>query len=97
MCVCLLVLSGMFDNVSVVIRATILQLMTPDNMRGRVSAVNNIFVGSSNELGAFESGVAAKFLGLIPSVVIGGSISIAAAIIAYYRAPLLRKMNLRKL
>lgn len=94
---CLLVLSGMFDNVSVVIRATILQLMTPDNMRGRVSAVNNIFVGSSNELGAFESGVAAKFLGLIPSVVIGGSISIAAAIIAYYRAPLLRKMNLRKL
>ena len=59
----LLILSGAFDNVSVVIRGTILQLFTPDEMRGRVASVNSIFIGSSNELGAFESGVAAKLMG----------------------------------
>lgn len=68
----MLIMSGAFDNISVVIRGTILQLFTPDHMRGRVAAVNSIFIGSSNELGAFESGVAAKILGLIPSVVFGG-------------------------
>ncbi|MFN5401264.1 MAG: MFS transporter [Bacteroidota bacterium] len=93
----LLFMSGVFDNVSVVIRATILQLMTPDEMRGRVSAVNNIFVGSSNEIGAFESGLAAKLLGLIPSVVLGGSVAIVSVFVAYWKAPDLRKLDLRKL
>jgi len=64
----LLALSGAFDSVSVVIRSTIVQLMTPDEMRGRVSAVNNIFIGSSNEIGEFESGVAARIMRLVPSV-----------------------------
>ena len=73
----LLILSGAFDNVSVVIRGTILQLFTPDDMRGRVASVNSIFIGSSNELGAFESGVAAKIMGLVPSVVFGGCMTLA--------------------
>ncbi|MCC6795595.1 MAG: MFS transporter [Candidatus Hydrogenedentes bacterium] len=93
----LLFLSGVFDGVSVVIRATILQLMMPDEMRGRVSAVNNIFVNTSNELGAFESGVAARLLGLVPSVIIGGSISIASVIGAGMLAPKLRRLDLRAL
>lgn len=93
----LLFMSGVFDSVSVVIRSTILQLMTPDEMRGRVSAVNNIFVGSSNELGAFESGLAAKLLGLVNSVVFGGSISLLAVLGAYWKAPKLLKLDLRKL
>lgn len=93
----LLALSGVFDSVSVVIRSTILQLLTPDHMRGRVSAVNNIFVGSSNELGAFESGVAARFLGLIPSVIIGGTVPIFATAATAWKAPRLRKLNLQEL
>jgi MFS family permease len=67
-----LILSGMFDNISVVIRATIVQLMTPDEMRGRVASVNSIFIGSSNEIGSFESGLAASLMGLVPSVIFGG-------------------------
>lgn len=63
---------GAADNISVVIRSTVLQLMTPDSMRGRVSAVGVIFIGTSNEIGEFESGVAAQWLGLVPSVVVGG-------------------------
>ena len=63
--------TGAFDSVSVVIRQTILRFYTPDEMRGRVSSVNGIFVSSSNELGAFESGVMAKFFGTVPSVLIG--------------------------
>lgn len=93
----LLLMSGVFDNVSVVVRATILQLLTPDHMRGRVSAVNNIFVGSSNELGAFESGVAARFLGLVRSVVLGGTIPILAVGITAWKAPRLRNLNLQEL
>jgi MFS family permease len=68
--------TGFFDNVSMVIRGTIVQLFTPNEMRGRVSAVNSIFVGSSNELGAFESGLAARLMGLVPSVVFGGCMTI---------------------
>ena len=64
--------SGAFDSISVVIRQTLLQLRTPDQMRGRVMAVNGIFVTSSNELGAFESGLAARLMGVIPSAVFGG-------------------------
>lgn len=70
--VMMLFLSGAFDSISVVIRQTLLQLKTPDDMRGRVMAVNGIFITSSNELGAFESGVAAKVLGVVPSAIFGG-------------------------
>jgi MFS family permease len=63
---------GAADNISVVIRQTVLQLLTPDSMRGRVTAVSVIFIGSSNELGEFESGMMASMLGLVPSVVFGG-------------------------
>ena len=70
--VALLALSGTVDNVSVVIRSTLLQVLTPPQMLGRVSAVNPIFIGSSNEIGAFESGVAARLLGAAPAVVLGG-------------------------
>ena len=90
-----LFLSGGFDNVSVVIRATILQLFTSNEMKGRVAAVNSIFVGSSNELGAFESGVAARLMGLIPSVVFGGAMTLLVVIIASWKAPALRKLSLR--
>jgi MFS family permease len=72
----LLAIGGAFDNVSVVIRSTIIQTLTPDHMRGRVSAVNSIFIGSSNELGEFESGVMAKAFGLVRSVVVGGCLTL---------------------
>jgi len=71
-----LFLSGALDDVSVVIRSSILQIFTSDEMKGRVAAVNSIFVGSSNELGAFESGVAAQLMGLVPPVVVGGVMSL---------------------
>ncbi len=89
----MLAASGMFDSVSVIIRSTILQMMTPDEMRGRVSAVNTMFIGSSNELGAFESGVAAKLLGTVPSVVFGGSITLLVVLIVMGLAPKLRQLN----
>jgi MFS family permease len=72
-----LFLTGAFDSVSVVIRSTILQTLPPDHMRGRVSSVNGIFVSTSNELGAFESGVAARFLGTVVSVVAGGVMTLS--------------------
>jgi MFS family permease len=89
-----LFLTGAFDNVSVVIRHTILQLSTPDAMRGRVSAVNSIFIGSSNEIGAFESGVAANAMGLVRSVIFGGAITILVVAGTYRFSPKLRKLNL---
>ena len=93
----LLTLSGAFDNVSVVIRSTILQLMTPNDMRGRVSAVNSIFIGSSNEIGEFESGLAAKIFGLIPSVIFGGLMTIIVVITTFRLVPKLKKLNLNDL
>ncbi|MEI6437065.1 MAG: MFS transporter [Bacteroidota bacterium] len=93
----LLMLSGMFDNVSVIIRATAMQLITPDEMRGRVAAVNAIFIGSSNEIGSFESGVAAKLMGLIPSVVFGGFMTLAIVGFTSKFAPKLRRLNLREI
>ena len=84
----------MFDSVSVIIRHTAIQIFTPDEMRGRVSAINGIFLGSSNELGSFESGVAAKLMGLIPSVVFGGSMTLVTVGITNYLAPKLRKMKI---
>jgi hypothetical protein len=68
--------TGAFDSISVVIRQTVLRFYTPDEMRGRVSSVNGVFVSTSNEMGAFESGVAAKFFGTIPSVMIGGCVTL---------------------
>jgi MFS family permease len=91
----LLILSGAFDNVSVVIRGTILQLFTPDDMRGRVASVNSIFIGSSNELGAFESGVAAKLMGLVPSVVFGGIMTLAVVFTTIKTNKPLRKLSLK--
>lgn len=91
----ILILSGAFDSASVVIRSTILQLYTPDALRGRVSAVNYIFIGSSNELGAFESGVAARLLGLVPSVIVGGCITLAVVAVASGSAAI-RRLDLRR-
>ncbi|MCC6182142.1 MAG: MFS transporter [Bacteroidia bacterium] len=93
----MLLLTGVFDNVSVVIRHTILQLMTPDNMRGRVSAVNSIFVGSSNELGAFESGLAARLMGLVPSIIFGGAMTIITVIGVHKLNPQLSQLNMKEL
>lgn len=90
----ILMLSGMFDNISVIIRSTIIQVYTPDEMRGRVSAVNGIFIGSSNELGSFESGLAAKLLGLIPSVIFGGSMTLAVVTAVRKLAPKLRALEM---
>lgn len=86
-------LAGVFDNVSVFIRHTIMQLYVPDNMRGRVSAVEGIFISSSNELGSFESGFAAKLLGLIPSVVFGTCMTFLSVGIATKMAPNLLKLD----
>lgn len=93
----LLAVSGMLDGISVYLRGTIYQLMTPDDMKGRVSAVNNIFIGSSNEIGEFESGVAAKLLGLVRSVVLGGSLTLLVVCITAVKAPKLRKLDMRSL
>jgi MFS family permease len=88
--------SGVFDGISVVIRQTILQLKTPDHMRGRVSAVNSMFVGSSNELGAFESGVTAKLMGTVTAVVFGGSMTLIIVAFTGIISPSFRKLDLRK-
>jgi MFS family permease len=93
----LLFLSGAFDNISVIVRATAMQLITPDEMRGRVASVNAIFIGSSNEIGSFESGLAAKLMGLIPSVVFGGAMTLFIVGLTAKFAPRLRKLNLKEL
>ncbi|QEH43324.1 MFS transporter [Chitinophaga sp. XS-30] len=87
--------TGLLDGVSVIIRQTILQLKTPDDMRGRVSSVSSIFVGSSNELGSFESGVAAKIIGPVGSVVFGGCMTLAVVITTYIISPAMRKLQLK--
>lgn len=91
----ILMLGGAFDGVSVLIRSTIVQLFTPDEMRGRVSSVNSIFIGSSNEIGAFESGVAARWLGLVPSVIFGGCMTIGITGMMAFFAPKLRRLQLK--
>lgn len=90
----MLFLTGAFDNISVVIRQTILQTMTPDHMRGRVSAVNQVFISSSNEIGAFESGLAAKLMGTVPSVVFGGCMTLVVVSATFLFAPKMRKLKL---
>lgn len=91
-----LFLSGATDGISMVIRQTILQLRTPDAMRGRVASVNSMFVGSSNELGAFESGLTAKLMGTVTAVVFGGGMTILTVIGTGAFFPKLRKLDLRK-
>lgn len=91
-----LFLSGIADGVSVVIRNTILQLHTPDHMRGRVASVNSIFVGSSNELGAFESGITAKLMGTVTAVVFGGTLTLVTVITTALVLPSFRKLDLKK-
>ena len=94
--VAMLFISGAFDSVSVVIRATILQVMTPDEMRGRVLAVNGIFLASSNELGAFESGLAAKLMGTVPSAVFGGVMTLLIVTWVYFRTGELKSVEVKK-
>ncbi len=95
LCAFFLFISGCFDSISVVIRGSIMQLTTPDHMRGRISAINGIFIGSSNELGALESGIAASLIGLVPSIVFGGAATIAIVFITYRLAPHLGKLHLK--
>jgi MFS family permease len=90
----LLALSGIFDGISVYVRSTIYQLNTPDDMKGRVAAVNSIFIGSSNEIGEFESGVMAKLMGTVPSVVFGGCMTLLVVLVTAWRAPKLRRLDL---
>ena len=81
------------DGISVIIRSTILQLKTPGELRGRVMSVNSMFINSSNELGQFESGVAAKILGIVPSVVFGGCMTLGVAVFTWFKASALQKME----
>ena len=89
--------TGVFDGISVVLRSTILQLMTPDQMRGRISAINGIFIGSSNEIGALESGLAASALGLSTSIVFGGVVTLLVVLVCWFAAPKLRNLELSEL
>jgi len=88
---------GGFDSISVLIRGTIMQMLTPDHMRGRVSSVNQMFIGSSNEIGAFESGTAAKLLGTVPSVVFGGSMTLLIVIVTFFKTKKLVPLSLSQI
>lgn len=92
-----LFLEGSFDSISVIIRSTIMQLLTPDDMRGRVSAVNSMFIGSSNEIGAFESGLTAKLMRTVPAVVFGGCMTILVAGITYTKTKSLLGLSLQEI
>jgi len=88
---------GVFDSVSVVIRSTIMQLLTPENMRGRVSAVNSMFIGSSNEIGAFESGLSARLLGTVPAIVFGGSMTLIIVTLTFLKTKKLVPLGLKEI
>lgn len=88
-----LLMAGMLDGVSVVVRGTVMQLRTPDHMRGRVSSVGSMFINSSNELGQFESGIAARLMGVVPSVVFGGCMTLLVVAVTWFKAPTLRKFE----
>ena len=88
-----LVVGGIFDGVSVVVRGNIMQLKTPDELRGRVMSVNSMFINSSNEIGQFESGAAAKLMGVIPSVLFGGCMTIFVVVATWIKAPSLKKLE----
>jgi MFS family permease len=92
-----LFLSGVLDGVSIVIRKSILRLYSPDHMRGRVAAVNSVFIGASNELGELESGIAAHYLGLVPSVWIGGLATLAVAACVALFGKEVRRFEMRHL
>ena len=93
----MLALSGALDSVSMVVRGAIVQLCSPEKMRGRIAAVNSVFIGSSNEIGAFESGVTAKMMGTIPSVIFGGCMTVITVVIVFWKARELRDMNLNEI
>jgi MFS family permease len=88
-----LMLTGAFDMVSVIVRSTLVQLTTPDEMRGRVSAVNMLFIGASNELGQFESGITAQWFGAVPAVILGGAGTIAIVVLWNWLFPALRRVD----
>jgi MFS family permease len=88
-----LMLTGAFDMVSVIVRSTLVQLTTPDEMRGRVSAVNMLFIGASNEVGQFESGITAQWFGAVPAVVLGGAGTIAIVVLWNWLFPSLRRVD----
>ena len=90
-----LFLSGLLDRVSVVVRSTIMQTMTPEDMRGRVSSINKIFIGSSNEIGAFESGLTAKLMGPVGSVLVGAFMTLLIVGLSYRFAPKLKNLELK--
>lgn len=85
--------SGFLDGISIIVRSTILQLKTPEAMRGRVASLNSIFIMSSNELGAFESGFTARLMGTVPAVVFGGCMTLLATVSIWWKAPGLRKLE----
>lgn len=89
----MLFLTGATDTVSVIVRSTMIQLGTPNEMRGRVSAVNMLFIGASNEFGAFESGITAQWFGTVPAVVLGGAGTILIVLLWSGLFPALRKMD----
>ena len=93
----ILFFEGSFDSVSVIIRSTILQLLTPDEMRGRVASVNSMFIGSSNEIGAFESGLTARFMGPIGSVLFGGSMTLIVVAVTYLKTKRLIPLSLKEI
>ena len=88
-----LLTAGLFDAVSVVVRGTILQLNTPDELRGRVASINLIFINSSNELGQFESGITSRWFGTIPAIITGGVMSMAVVAFTWFKFPKLRKLE----
>lgn len=90
-------LSGAFDGVSMVVRSVAVQLSSPEALRGRISAVNSIFIGSSNEIGEFESGVAAKLMGAVNATVLGGVICLVTVAVVYFAAPRLSRLDLEQL
>jgi MFS family permease len=88
-----LFMSGVLDGISVIVRSTILQLKTPDAMRGRVASLNSIFIMSSNELGAFESGFTSRLMGVVPAVVFGGCMTLAVVVTTWFKVPTLKKLQ----
>ena len=91
-----LIMSGALDGISVSIRHTIVQMATPDEMRGRVSAVNSMFIGSSNEIGEFESGATASLMGTVPAVIFGGCMTCLVVIVTFFTSPSIRKLELKE-
>ncbi|MFM1794971.1 MAG: hypothetical protein RL642_1356 [Bacteroidota bacterium] len=88
-----LLISGILDGISVIVRSTVLQLKTPDHMKGRVSSLNSIFIISSNELGAFESGFAARLMGVVPAVVFGGAMTVGVVVFNWIKNPTIKRLS----